>query len=138
MLPDSNLEEIEFIRGAGFGGDYPNYSATISLSKLLNETRDFIDSPDFQKVLQSCLDEQFDVFDKEVFFNALMPEALGVDQGIEALRIQEGKTSTLANLLPSISRQAHHVVSGNTYLDVMTLIYIYIDMSKKKTNFIFI
>jgi peroxin-3 len=131
MLPDSSLEEIEFIRGAGFSDDYPNYSATISLSKLLNETRDFIDSPDFQKVLQSCLDEQFGIFDKEVFFNVLMPEALGVDQGIEALRIQEGKTSTLANLLPNISRQAHLVVSGNTYLDVMTLLYIYFFLKKK-------
>ncbi|KAI8885510.1 Peroxin-3 [Backusella circina FSU 941] len=118
MLPDSKLEEIEFMRGAGFGDDYSyNHSATISLSKLLNETRDFIDSPDFQDVLRSCLDEQFEVFDRHVFFNMLMPLPSTVEQGIG-----EGRKSTFANLLPNISRQAHSVVSGNEYLDTFSYI----------------
>jgi peroxin-3 len=44
MLPDSEEEELEFIRGAGFEEGYPqDETSTISLRKLLDETKDFID-----------------------------------------------------------------------------------------------
>lgn len=44
MLPDTEEEELEFIRGAGFEEDYPtDGTSTISLRKLLDETKDFID-----------------------------------------------------------------------------------------------
>lgn len=43
MLPDTEEEELEFLRGAGFD-EYPqDETSTISLKKLLDETRDFID-----------------------------------------------------------------------------------------------
>lgn len=44
MLPDTEEEELEFIRGAGFEEGYPKEdTSTISLRKLLDETKDFID-----------------------------------------------------------------------------------------------
>jgi peroxin-3 len=44
MLPDTEEEELEFIRGAGFEEGYPQENtSTISLRKLLDETKDFID-----------------------------------------------------------------------------------------------
>lgn len=44
MLPDTEEEELEFIRGAGFEEGYPtDGTSTISLRKLLDETKDFID-----------------------------------------------------------------------------------------------
>lgn len=44
MLPDTEEEELEFIRGAGFDEyDTEKDNSTISLRKLLDETKDFID-----------------------------------------------------------------------------------------------
>jgi hypothetical protein len=44
MVPDTEAEEEEFIRGAGFEDDVlKNDNSTISFRKLLDETKDFID-----------------------------------------------------------------------------------------------
>jgi peroxin-3 len=52
MLPDNEEEELEFIRGAGFEEDYPTSdTSTISLRKLLDETKDFIDRYKHKKIL---------------------------------------------------------------------------------------
>ncbi|KAI8885386.1 Peroxin-3 [Backusella circina FSU 941] len=76
MVPDTELEEEEFIRGAGFESDVlKNDNSTISFRKLLDETKDFIDSPDFQNVLVSCLDEVFAIFDHHAFVKTLLPNA---------------------------------------------------------------
>jgi peroxin-3 len=44
MLPDTVEEELEFLREAGFEGyDVEKDNSTISLRRLLDETKDFID-----------------------------------------------------------------------------------------------
>lgn len=44
MLPDTEEEENEFLVGAGFDEGFPKSdTSTISLRKLLDETKDFID-----------------------------------------------------------------------------------------------
>lgn len=133
MLPDTDKEELEFIRGAGFDEDQDIYSnnsnsSTITLKKLLDETRDFIDSPDFNQVLGSCLDEVFAIFDHHAFVTALLPANEPITSSIrevtaaEALALEQGKRVSLANLLPTIGRQSHLVIAGNEYLNVSTVI----------------
>lgn len=129
MLPDTDKEELEFIRGAGFDDDNQkestnNSSSTITLKKLLDETKDFIDSPDFNQVLGSCLDEVFAIFDHHAFVTALLPANESMASSIrevtaaEALTLEQGKRVSLANLLPTIGRQSHLVIAGNEYLNV--------------------
>ncbi|KAF1801920.1 Peroxin-3 [Mucor lusitanicus] len=133
MLPDNDQEELEFIRGAGFDEDqdiYSNHSnsSTITLKKLLDETRDFIDSPDFNQVLGSCLDEVFAIFDHHAFVTALLPANEPMTSSIrevtaaEALTLEQGKRVSLANLLPTIGRQSHLVIAGNEYLNAFAYI----------------
>lgn len=93
-----------------------------------NNTKiDAIYSPDFATVLSTCLDEVFAIFDHQAFAKALLPDGGPMDfmgQKIyeandnEAAQFNAAKKVTLANLLPSISRQAHLVISGNEYLNV--------------------
>lgn len=61
----------------------------------------------FSNVLNSCLDQAFAVFYRHAFAEPL------VDDNQAAT-----KKTTLANLLPGVSRQAHLVISGNEYLNV--------------------
>lgn len=133
MLPDTDKEELEFIRGAGFDDDYQkestnNSSSTITLKKLLDETKDFIDSPDFNQVLGSCLDEVFAIFDHHAFVTALLPANEPMASSIrevtaaEALTLVQGKRVSLANLLPTIGRQSHLVIAGNEYLNAFAYI----------------
>jgi peroxin-3 len=81
-------------------------------------------SPDFHNVLVSCLDEVFAIFDHHTFVKTLLPNTEPLTSSIqeisnvEALQVDEGKRLTLANLLPTISRQAHLVIAGNEYLNV--------------------
>jgi peroxin-3 len=81
-------------------------------------------SPDFQQVLTSCLDEVFAIFDHHAFVKTLLPNNEPMASSIrevthtEALNLEEGKKVILANLLPTISRQAHLVIAGNEYLNV--------------------
>ncbi|KAI7883048.1 Peroxin-3 [Lichtheimia hyalospora FSU 10163] len=129
MLPETDEEIQEFLLQAGFAEKYPENEATIQLKKLLDETKDYIDSPDFTAVLGSCLDEVFAIFDHHAFAKALLPGAGPMD--LSGQRIQEinddqvaeiTKKVTLANLLPAIGRQAHLAISGNEYLNAFAYI----------------
>ncbi len=74
-------------------------------------------------MLSSCLNEVFAVFDHHAFAN-LLPNLEGGVSSVkevsqaEAQIIEQGKSLTLAKLLPIISRQAHLVIAGNEYLNV--------------------
>ncbi|CDH57062.1 peroxin 3 [Lichtheimia corymbifera JMRC:FSU:9682] len=129
MLPETDEEIQEFLMQAGFTEKYPENEATLQLKKLLDETKDYIDSPDFTAVLGSCLDEVFAIFDHHAFAKALLPGAGPMD--LSGQRIQEindnevvevAKKVTLANLLPAIGRQAHLAISGNEYLNAFAYI----------------
>ncbi|KAI9491894.1 Peroxin-3 [Zychaea mexicana] len=127
MLPDTEAETQEFLLQAGFAEEYPqNNDGT---TRLLDETKDYIDSPDFSAVLGSCLDEVFAIFDHQAFAKALLPAGATMDfneQKIQEINddepIDKVKKVTLANLLPAISRQAHLVIAGNEYLNAFAYI----------------
>lgn len=78
-------------------------------------------------MLSSCLNEVFAVFDHHAFAN-LLPNLEGGVSSIkevsqaEAQIIEQGKSLTLAKLLPIISRQAHLVIAGNEYLNAFAYI----------------
>ncbi|KAI8341559.1 Peroxin-3 [Blakeslea trispora] len=128
MLPDTEEEELEFIQGAGFEGFPKSSTSTISLRKLLDETKDFIDSLDFSQVLSSCLDEVFGIFDHRAFATPLLPQNEPVVPSItevtasESYSIEHAKKISLANLLPTIGRQAHLAIAGNEYLNAFAYI----------------
>ncbi|KAG0168457.1 peroxin [Apophysomyces sp. BC1034] len=131
MLPDSHEDELLCLKEAGFVDIHPkdDQATKVTLRKLLDETKDFIDSPDFTSVLSSCLNEVFSIFDQRAFAGSLLqntdlmePMAMRIKEitGEEARRME--KKLTLANLLPSISRQAHLVIAGNEYLNAFAYI----------------
>ncbi|KAI8995000.1 Peroxin-3 [Pilobolus umbonatus] len=128
LLPDTQEEEAEFLKGAGFDSIPDDSTSTLSLRRLLDETKDFIDSPDFHIVLSACLNEVFSTFDHHAFVKPLLPDVdpnaprIREISADEALKLEEGKRATLANLLPNISRQAHLVIAGNEYLNAFAYI----------------
>ncbi|KAI9254519.1 Peroxin-3 [Phascolomyces articulosus] len=133
MLPETDAEIQEFLLQTGFGEEYPknadDNTATVSLKRLLDETKDYIDSPDFFAVLESCLDEVFAIFDHQAFAKALLPAAATMDFSMAKIQevnddepVDKVKKVTLANLLPAISRQAHLVIAGNEYLNAFAYI----------------
>ncbi|KAF7722526.1 peroxin [Apophysomyces ossiformis] len=131
MLPESHDDEVSCLKEAGFADIHltDDNATTVTLRKLLDETKDFIDSPDFAAVLASCLDEVFSIFDQRVFAKSLLPDSISSESmstrireisAEEARRME--KKLTLANLLPSVSRQAHLVIAGNEYLNAFAYI----------------
>ncbi|KAJ8653704.1 hypothetical protein O0I10_010626 [Lichtheimia ornata] len=105
MLPQDLDGTRELLDKTGVGDDFPRLSS-IKLRSLLDETRAYINSDAFSHVLNSCLDQAFGVFYRHAFAEPL------VDDNQAAT-----KKTTLANLLPGVSRQAHLVISGNEYLN---------------------
>jgi peroxin-3 len=81
--------------------------------------------------LASCLDEVFAIFDHHAFVKTLLPNNEPLPSSIqevthaEALNLEQGKKVILANLLPTISRQAHLVIAGNEYLNVSISCFMY-------------
>ncbi|CAO3704105.1 unnamed protein product [Rhizopus stolonifer] len=124
MLPDTEEEELEYLKATGF--EMNNETSTITLRKLLDETKDYIDSPDFQRVLDNCLDEVFATFNQNTFGHSLLPNLeAGVScikevSSAEAQIIEQGKSVTLAKILPIMSSQAHLIFAGNEYLNGFT------------------
>ncbi|KAI9301327.1 Peroxin-3 [Cunninghamella echinulata] len=129
LLPETFEEELNFLRETGFSLDdlqqsQANGENKITIRQLLDETKDFLDSPDFITVLSGCLEEVYSIFDHNAFAKSLLPGE-PIDSSIQ--RIQEisndtptnikKKEITLANLLPSVSRQAHLIIAGNEYLN---------------------
>lgn len=80
--------------------------------------------------MKSCLDEVFAIFDHHSFGSALLPQQNdSFMSGIreitteEALQLETApKKVSLANLLPTIGRQAHLIIAGNEYLNAFAYI----------------
>jgi peroxin-3 len=101
------------------GLQYPSSSQGISpqLRSLLNETQDFIDSPDFSIVLRSCLDQSFEVLSSSLAHLFVdMPD-------VSAGRFEEvpAKKVRLAAILPALARASHSVLedSPNEFADAL-------------------
>ncbi|KAJ3285286.1 peroxin [Borealophlyctis nickersoniae] len=108
------------------------------LAMLLDETRDFLDSPDFHKVLSACFDEAFDILSRQIkptFYpenwKRKGPDSNGntdsgedasiVTPGAQAAIDEAGKSQPMAGVIPPFSRLVHQVVNGvpNSYLEIL-------------------
>ncbi|KAI7873645.1 Peroxin-3 [Lichtheimia hyalospora FSU 10163] len=105
MLPQDLDGTRELLEKTGVGDGFPRLSS-IKLKALLDETKAYINSDAFSNVLHSCLDQAFAVFYRHAFAEPLVDDNQA-----------SSKKTTLANLLPGVSRQAHLVISGNEYLN---------------------
>ncbi|KAI8919403.1 Peroxin-3 [Powellomyces hirtus] len=139
LLPEEGKEE-NVLRAGGCSDD--GFVIDPELKELLNETRDFLESSDFQKVLTSCFDEAFDLLFKQIrptFFvegeyklpksvvsevtdsesatagsSTIVPEPAGP--------APRGKALPLAGIIPVVSRLVHNVVNGvpNIFLEILS------------------
>ncbi|KAJ3067206.1 peroxin, partial [Quaeritorhiza haematococci] len=108
------------------------YQMNDELQQLLDETRDFLESPNFKAVISSCVEETFDLLLK-----SLKPAYYPVEQtqpqpqqitpvgaGAEEVTVEvvESKEIPLAGFLPHMTRVVHQVVNGvpNLFVDVVS------------------
>ncbi|KAJ3160150.1 peroxin [Geranomyces michiganensis] len=136
LLPEEGHEE-EVLRAGGCNNDA--FVMDPSLKELLNETRDFLESADFHKVVTLCFDEAFDLLLKQIrptFFTDpeyKLPRSTvtevrdSVDAAAAAAAASpepalQGKSLPLAGVIPVVSRLVHNVVNGvpNIFLEVLS------------------
>ncbi|TPX37283.1 hypothetical protein SeMB42_g06962 [Synchytrium endobioticum] len=116
------------------------YVVDAELKRLLDETRDFLESPDFNLVLGASLDDAFNTLAIQLrsqFFPPQIPNPSDKSKLTEvddatllkqlegesySKSVQESKVLPLAGVLPSVSRQAHLIINGspNVYIQVLT------------------
>ncbi|KAJ3213116.1 peroxin [Dinochytrium kinnereticum] len=99
------------------------------LKQLLDETRDFLESPDFPTVLKAGFDQSFDVLYQSIrptFFEEKAAESKIVQLAddhpvILPTESETGKQIKLAAALPLISRQIRMIIDSNpnTYVDAL-------------------
>lgn len=114
LFPESHEDEFVMLRDTGAVDDDMSMSEAVtpSLRALLDETKDYIDSPDFAQVFTAACDSVF-----ELFVRNLGP-AFGV-RGDAPVR--QDKSLLLAKVLPLVSQQAQVALnsSPNTYLEAI-------------------
>ncbi|KAG0216140.1 Peroxin-3 [Mortierella sp. GBAus27b] len=126
LLPDDPAEEREVLRAGGV--DEFDLVVDPVLRNLLDETRDFIDSPDFATVLSSSVATTFARFNlslQPTFSPFLTSPPRSTDSGIEEITQGDADCSIpLATLLPLVSRQVHLIINGvpNDYLDALSMV----------------
>ena len=114
LLPESEREEARMLRDAGALDPAASLdeAVTPALRALLDETKDYIDSPDFAHVVSSACEQVFSLFLSH------MATSFGVRVN-EARRID--KPLLLAKVLPLVSQQAQVALNAtpNDYVDAV-------------------
>ncbi|ORY06183.1 Peroxin-3 [Basidiobolus meristosporus CBS 931.73] len=123
LLPDDLAGELEVLR-EGSGLDDPQIDGDLRM--LLDETKDFLDSPDFVVVRQACLDEAFSLLNynlRSVFLGNVSPTAKVYEMNSPEDPATE-KAVSLAALLPIISRQVHQIINGvpNEFVEMLSTV----------------
>ncbi|KAK3826508.1 MAG: Peroxin-3 [Linnemannia elongata] len=148
MLPDEASDEREVLRAGGV--DEFDLVVDPVLRNLLDETRDFIDSPDFTTVLKSTLTTTFSRFNLALqpTFNPflLSPPQSGSSAVIAEIEDDEDidRAVPLVTLLPLIARQVHLIINGvpNEYVESLAMVkelqafsaIVYSSFSEQLTN----
>ncbi|KAI8799597.1 Peroxin-3 [Cladochytrium replicatum] len=141
MPPEGKEAEVLGEASADSSDQSPDVRIDAELKSLLDETRDFLESSDFQNVCGSCLDTCFALltqllrpqfFPDEEASGAGSPEAVSrlsvVDDNeaeaitAEAASRRAGKEFPLAGLLPPITRAVHTIMNGipNLYVESLS------------------
>ncbi|CAG8439791.1 12096_t:CDS:2 [Ambispora leptoticha] len=114
-LENSLEEEIEVLRKGGDAQEDPTIDE--ELRKLLDESKDYLDSEDFRDVLAACLDSVFSLLNSNMYSRFLaVPKS---EENDDSERLE--RLVALARLLPDISKEAHAVINGvpNRYLEAV-------------------
>ncbi|KAF9898726.1 peroxin, partial [Linnemannia zychae] len=128
MLPDEASDEREVLRAGGV--DEFDLVVDSTLRSLLDETRDFIDSPDFSTVLSSTLATTFARFNLALqpTFNPFLlspPQTNTSSAVIAEIEDDEDidRAVPLITLLPLVSRQVHLIINGvpNEYVESLAM-----------------
>jgi peroxin-3 len=128
--PPSSPEELETLSSGGIASSDLFISAP--LRHLLNETSDFLESADGNKIRSLCLDRLISTFEaslENVFSRGVASPAASLllersEVGGEMMRFEDvGELRIrLASLLPKLARGSHLVMNGmpNEYVEVST------------------
>ncbi|KAF9433400.1 peroxin [Entomortierella beljakovae] len=124
LLPDDPEEELEVLKAGGV--DEFDLVVDSVLRSLLDETRDFIDSDDFNTVLSSTLATTFARFNlalQPTFNPFLLSGRGGVIEEIEN-DDDIDRAVPLASLLPLVARQVHLIINGvpNEYVESLSMV----------------
>lgn len=114
LLPEAEADEVRMLREAGAlaADDDEQEALTPQLRDLLDETKDYIDSPDFAQVFQSSCEHVFTLF----------LQKLGPGFGAPATEPRRAdKPLLLAKVLPLVSQQAKVALTStpNDYVDAI-------------------
>ncbi|KAI9317416.1 Peroxin-3 [Dichotomocladium elegans] len=102
VFPNDNEAVREMLFEMGYANAPPD--ALAKLKRLMDATKSYMNSPEFNRLYVACLDRVFQIFHQHAFGG-------GHDEDPAAKRV------TLANLLPAVSRQAHRIIAGSEYLN---------------------
>jgi len=118
LFPQTAEQERETIVESGMASRTDGRVSS-SLRVLLNETQDFLDSPDCSIVLRSCLDRAFVVLSSSISHLFIDNE----QQASAGLRIEElqEKKVRLAAILPALATSTHAILNGvpNEYAEAL-------------------
>jgi peroxin-3 len=127
ILPDDAADEREVLRAGGV--DEFDLVIDPVLRNLLDETRDFIDSPDFATVMSSTIATTFARFNlalQPTFNPFLLSPPKSTDSGIEEIADEDDmdRAVSLVTLLPLVGRQVHLIINGvpNEYVESLSMV----------------
>lgn len=117
LFPSRSEDEHESLSQSGLPHSIASAGINTQLREILNETQDFLDSPDFSIVLRSCLDKSFELLSSSL--SHLFVDMPAVASG----RFEEvsEKKVRLAAILPALARASHSVLEDmpNEYADAL-------------------
>ncbi|KAK9767828.1 peroxin [Basidiobolus ranarum] len=123
LLPDDIEGELQVLK-EGNGSEEPHIEPDLRM--LLDESKDFLDSPDFIVVRQSCLDEAFSFLNYNMR-GAFLSKGGNVRTTAKLYELNSPEdpatdsSISLAALLPVISKQVHNIINGvpNEYVEIL-------------------
>lgn len=118
LFPQTPAEEQETMVESGMAASGEAHVSS-SLRVLLNETQDFVDSPDFSIVLRSCLDRAFVLLSSSI--SHLFVDTQQVLQSQERIEELAEKKVRLAAVLPALAASTHAIFNGvpNEYAEAL-------------------
>ncbi|KAJ3118465.1 peroxin [Nowakowskiella sp. JEL0407] len=113
LLPAEGNEE-EVLQKGGVQTESMDEKTKADLKKLLDETRDFLDSPDFTRVVSSCLEKSFETAFSQINpnFVAMVGASSSAEVGSTETSDAVAQVKTVAEIIPMVSRIAHLVING--------------------------
>lgn len=117
LFPSRLEDEQESLSESGLPQSVAASGISPQLRVLLNETQDFLDSPDFSIVLRSCLDKSFELLSSSLghLFVNMPAVSSGRFEEVSERRVR------LAAILPALARASHSILQDtpNEYADAL-------------------